>query len=108
MGQVNAAMAIKAIKALHHIIRLSRALLVALARDNAGTISPGGQGGHGPEPGFLCGMEGLGLAERGKAGAVLGFLCCDHWEKSRLMVVEEGENNRINCHDQEKKGKLTY
>jgi hypothetical protein len=78
MGQVNAAVAIKAIKALHHIIRLTRALLVALARDNARTIAPRCQGGHGPEPGFLCGMEGLGLAERGKAGAVMGLLYCDH------------------------------
>jgi hypothetical protein len=26
----------------------------------------------------------------------------------RLMVVEQSKNNRINCHEQEKKGKLTY
>jgi hypothetical protein len=63
MGQVNATVAIKPIKALHHIIRLTRALLVAFARDNAGTIAPRHEGGHGPEPGFLGGMKGLGLAD---------------------------------------------
>ena len=37
MGQVNAAVAIKPIKALHHIIRLTRALLVAFAREWKGS-----------------------------------------------------------------------
>jgi len=85
MGQLVAAMAVKAVHALHHIIRLTRALLVALARDNAGTIAPGG---HGPELSLLGGMEGFGLAERGKAGAVMGLSCCDHWEKYLFLVVE--------------------
>ena len=53
MRQVNAAVAIKPVQALHHIIRLTRALLVALAGDNACTIAARYQRGHGPEPGFL-------------------------------------------------------
>lgn len=53
MRQINAAVAIKPIQALHYIIRFAGALLVAFAGDNAGTIASRHQGGHGPEPGFL-------------------------------------------------------
>ena len=87
MGQIYAAVAIKPIEALHHIIRFAGALLVTLAGHNAGAIAPGNQRGHGPEPGFLGGIEGLGLGQRGKAGAVMGFLGCDRGGESRLMVV---------------------
>ena len=78
MRQINAAVTIKPIKALHHIIRFAGAELVTFARDNACAIVPRGQRGHGPEPGFFAGAEGFCLAEGGKAGAVMGFLCCDH------------------------------
>jgi hypothetical protein len=36
-------------------------------------------------------MEGFGLAERGKAGAVMGFLCCDHGGNLAFWLCNDGK-----------------
>ena len=35
----------------------------------------------------------------------MGLLYCYYWGKDRLMIVEQRENSRINCHKQEEKKK---
>lgn len=62
MGQVYAPLAVQPIEAFDDIIRFAGALGDAFSGGDAGTITPGRQGGHGPEPRFF------GRSKRLRAG----------------------------------------
>jgi hypothetical protein len=76
MVQVDAALAVQPVKALHHIIRLAGPDDETGPGDDARAITPGGECGHGPEPGFLNAMErlfaGVGDARRNTIRMVNG------------------------------------
>ena len=57
MGEIDPPLAVQPVKALHHIIRLTRPGDQAFSGGKPSTFTPGDQRGHGPHPGFLCRVE---------------------------------------------------
>ena len=72
MLEVDPALAIQAVEAAHHVVRLAGPLHEAGSGDYARPVSAGDKRRHGPEPRLLGAAEGLGLGGAREAGAYPG------------------------------------
>ena len=70
--QLDPALAIEAVEALHHVIWLAGAGYQTGTGDDTGTVPPRNQRGHGPEPCILDGAEGLRPEAATRSGGLVG------------------------------------
>jgi hypothetical protein len=59
MRQIDAALPVETVEALHHVVGLAGARRLAGAGDDPRAVAPRDQAGHGPQPGLLGATEGL-------------------------------------------------